>query len=408
MVLLVAGFLAATTSPLQAQEPTEPDVVELVMFYGDGCPHCANEKVFLESLQQRYPDLHIETYEVWNDDVNLELFRQFAADHGVEARGVPTTFVAGQTWTGFSNTTGDHIETVVAALIVGLTPTAQSPTDVDVPGIGSIDIGGRSMLVATLLIGFADGMNPCSLWALSILLALVLHSHSRARVMIVGSIFLIVTSALYGAYMIGAYSALDYAGGMTWIRAIIAAVAGGFGLVHLGSYLTGKRSALSIPESRKPSMYRRMRSLADPDRSLRAVVGGTVILAIGVSLLETPCTAGLPLLWADMLAERNISAGGTALLFSVYLGVFLLDELVLFTLAVVTLRATKLQESHGRLLHLVSGSLMTTLAAAMIFDPHRLETVSGTLLVFAASIVLAALLAAIRHLKPQVHSTHPV
>lgn len=131
-----------------------------------------------------------------------------------------------------------------------------------------------------------------------------------------------------------------------------------------------------------------------------------MILAVGVSLLETPCTAGLPLLWTDMLAERDVSTGGTVFLFAVYIAVFLLDELVLFTLAVVTLRATKLQESHGRLLHLVSGSLMTTLAITMLVDPQRLETISGTFIVFIAAVGIALLLAAIRRVTTHPPTTH--
>lgn len=196
--------------------------------------------------------------------------------------------------------------------------------------------------------------------------------------------------------MVGAYSALDYASEMTWIRSVVATVAGAFGVIHLTSYVTDSRSSLSIPDSRKPPLYRRMRSLADPDRSLPTVIGGTVLLATGVSLLETPCTAGLPLLWTDMLVDRNVSTSAAVLLFSVYLGVFLIDELALFAVAVLTLRATKLQERHGRALHLISGSLMTVLAATMIFSPESLESISGTLVVFGAAGLLATLVWAIR------------
>ena len=183
---------------------------------------------------------------------------------------------------------------------------------------------------------------------------------------------------------------------MAWIRAVVAAVAGSFGVIQLRSYLTDSRSPLSIPDARKPSMYRRMRSLADPNRSLPAVIGGTVVLATGVSLLETPCTAGLPLLWTDMLADRDVSTAGAVLLFSVYLAVFLLDELVLFFIAVLTLQATRLQEHHGRALHLIGGSLMTTLAATMLLAPEYLESVTGTFAVLGAAGVLAAALWAVR------------
>lgn len=392
--LFVASWSWTTRAAAQTSSPEEP--LTLVVFHGDGCPHCARELQFLVGLQERWPDLRIEMYEVWYDESNQELFRQVAADHGFEAGSVPTTFLNGTYWIGYSDLTGEDIEAAVAAVLTEAEPEDQARSTIDVPGIGPVDVGDRSLLAATVLIGFADGMNPCSLWALSILLALVLHSGSRARIAVVGSTFLFVTSALYGTYMIGAYSALDYASEMTWIRSIVAAVAGTFGLIHLKSYVTNAKNVLSISESHKPSLYRRMRSLADPDRSLPTVVGGTIVLATGVSLLETPCTAGLPLLWTDMLADRAVSTAGAVLLFSVYLGVFLLDELALFAVAVITLRATKLQERHGRALHLISGSLMITLAATMLIVPEYLESITGTLSVIGAAGVVGAIVAAVR------------
>ncbi len=400
IVLALAGVLCAavllpagTSSALDPPRTGDSEPTELVVFHGRGCPHCASELAFLEGLQARWPDLVVTLHEVWHDEANEALFRRYASAHGIEASGVPTTFLDDRVWVGFNPSTGEDIEIVVAALEAGRRPEPEPRTEVDVPGLGVIDVGSRSLLAATALIGFADGLNPCSLWALSILLALVLHSGSRRRVLVVGAAFLAVTSALYGAFMVGAYSALDYASEMSWIRAVVAVVAGGFGVVQLRAYLTGRRSTLSIPEARKPMLFRRMRSLADPDRSLPAVLGGTVVLAAGVSLLETPCSAGLPLLWTDMLAAQDVSTGGAVLLFSLYLSVFLVDELALFLIAVLTLRASKLQERHGQRLHLIGGSLMVALAATMVLAPGYLETISGTLAVLASAGILAVGLA---------------
>ena len=58
-----------------------------------------------------------------------------------------------------------------------------------------------------------------------------------------------------------------------------------------------------------------------------------------MSLLETPCSAGLPLLWTNLLSDRGVPAGGAVVLFLLYLLVFLIDELVVFGAAVFTLRA---------------------------------------------------------------------
>jgi cytochrome c biogenesis protein CcdA len=405
--MVVAGILApGPADPVAAS--TDPPPVELTLFYGDGCPHCHAEIEFLVELQERWPELRIVAYEVWNDAANRALFQETAAAHGIDASGVPGTFVGGRAWIGFSPSIATDIEATVAALLSGTEPAEPAAATIDVPLVGDVVVGDRSLVVATLLIGFVDGVNPCSLWVLSVLLALVLHSGSRTRVFAVGSLFLVVTSALYGLYMLGAYSALDYAGEARWIRLAVAAVAGTFGVLHLKEYVTPAGPSLTISADRRPGLYRKMRGLAAADRSLPAVLGGTAALAVGVSLLETPCTAGLPLLWTDMVAQRNVPAAGAAFLFVLYLSVFLLDELVLFGAAVVTLRATKMQERHGRVLQLASGTLMLTLAGAMVFTPTALESLAGTLVVFAvaASVVgLALLVEWIRstHRHPQRH-----
>ncbi len=407
-VALVALLLVPTRAVSSPRSPVpEPDEpVVLLLFHGDGCPYCATAREFLADLEQRYPDLEIRQFEVWHDSANRDLFRRTAAEHGFEASSVPVIFVGDHWWVGFNDAIGDEIEVVVAALLRGeAAPEGEDvASTVDVPFVGDVDVGDRSLVVATVLIGFVDGVNPCSLWVLSILLALVLHSGSRGRVLAVGSVFLLITSALYGLYMVGAYSALDYAGEARWIRVAVALIAGTFGVLHLKEYVTARGPSVSIPAARKPGLYRRMRGLADVDRSIPAVLGGTALLAVGVSLLETPCTAGLPLLWTDLLAARDVSSAGAVLLFLLYLGVFLLDELVIFAVAVVTLRATKLQEQHGRVLQLASGTLMVTLAVAMVVAPRLLESVTGTIVVFGgAAAVVAAVVVAERRWPRLLH-----
>jgi uncharacterized membrane protein HdeD (DUF308 family) len=137
-----------------------------------------------------------------------------------------------------------------------------------------------------------------------------------------------------------------------------------------------------------------MRGLAAPERSMPTVLAGTAVLAVGVSLAETPCTAGLPLLWTNLLTSRGVDGVGAALLFLLYLTVFLLDELIVFGVVVVTLRSLKLQERHGKALQLVSGTLMVALALTMLISPTLLESLAGTTLVFglAAAVITVVLL----------------
>ena len=355
---------------------------ELVLFHGDRCPHCAEMRDFVAELQGRYPDLVVREYEVWHDETNARLFEETLVALGEEPRAVPTVVVGGQVIVGQSSGIDRRIEAIVADLDAGRTPTDTEEFVVDVPLIGEVDVGSGSMVGATALIAFVDGVNPCSLWVLSMLMALVVHSGSRRRVFAVGGVFLLITSMLYGLYMIGAYSTLSIVGQQAWIRLGVALVAGVFGVLHIKEHFTTAGPSVTIGAEHKPGLFRRMRRLADMDRSLPATLGGTALLAVGVSLLETPCTAGLPLLWTNLLAERGVPASGAVVLFALYLAIFLLDELVIFGAAVMTMRATKMQEHHGQVLQLIGGTLMLTLAVAMVAAPGLLESIGGTALVF--------------------------
>lgn len=395
ILLAVVAVFAPARVARAATDPGDPvpstDTVELIVFHGDGCPHCANMLAFLDELEERLPELEVVSYEVWYDKPNQAVFIETLAQLGAEPSAVPTVVVGGRVYVGYTDALADRIEQVVNELAAGLTPDEQGDFVVDVPFVGSVDVGSRSLVGATLLIAFVDGVNPCSLWVLSMLMALVVHSGSRSRVLAVGGLFLLVTSLLYGLYMLGAYSTLSIVGRQTWIRAAVALVAGVFGLFHLKEHWTSAGPSVTIPNERKPGIFRRMRVLADPSRSLPATLGGTAALAVGVSLLETPCTAGLPLLWTNLLSERDVPLSGAAVLFVLYLVVFLIDELVIFGGVVVTMRAAKMQEQHGRLLQLIGGTLMVTLAVAMLAAPELLESVVGTLIVF-GSAAMACLL----------------
>ena len=38
----------------------------LYLFWGEGCPHCAEEKEFLKLLQEQYPELEMRWFEIWD------------------------------------------------------------------------------------------------------------------------------------------------------------------------------------------------------------------------------------------------------------------------------------------------------------------------------------------------------
>lgn len=402
---------APTPRAVAAASDTDllPDA-DLVLFWGDGCPNCAKEKDWLEDVKEQYPDLTVELIEVWNDADNRELFQAVGEELGFEAGSVPTTVIGERVWIGWTQPIEQDMSSALALVERGDAPpagvfgtsgagtcsdetlqcsTAEPELTIDVPFVGEVSLGGKSLLVSTIIIGFVDGINPCSLWVLSVLLTIVLRTASRPRVIAIGTTFLLITAVMYGLYMAAFYSALTVVGFLGFIQVAVALIAGIFGIVSVKDYFAFKQGlSFTISDKAKPGIYQRMRDAAG-HRALIPALGATVVLAVGVSLLETPCTAGFPVLWTGMLQANGVGGAETVALFVAYMIPFLLDEFLVFAVAVATMRASKLQQKHGELLKLFAGVTMLVLAAVMVIDATLMENPVAALLLFAGAFGLA-------------------
>jgi hypothetical protein len=280
---------------------------------------------------------------------------------------------------------------------------------IDVPLLGEVDVQGRSLALTTVFIALVDGFNPCSLWVLTVLLALVLHTGSRRRVAFIGGTFLVVTTLIYGLFIVGIYSALSFVGALGWIRGVVAVFALTFGLVNVKDYLWFKVGpSLTIADEHKPGIFRRARGLVRPGISLPAAMVGAGVMAAGVALVEIPCTAGFPVIWSDLVNAAGASRATFAVLLGLYLLIYLFDELLVFGAAVVTMRVTKLQERHGRVLKLVGGMVMITIAVTILVAPEAMDSPTGVLRVFGAALAASALVAAIDRIVRKTGDRAPV
>lgn len=270
---------------------------------------------------------------------------------------------------------------------------------IDVPVVGEVNVGDHSLLVSTLLISFVDGVNPCSLWVLTVLIALSLRHNSRKHTLVIGGTFIFVTALVYALFIGGLFTVFTFVGFAPWIRVAVALVAGFMALVSIKDYFWFKQGlSLTIPDSKKPGIYAGMRRVLEKGDSWPALIGATTVLAAEVSLVEFGCTAGFPVLWTNLLQSREAGVVTFLGLLLVYMVIYQLDELAIFLTAVLTLRATRLQEKQGRILKLGGGMLMLALAAVMIIDPEIMSTVTGSVAVFAGAMAVSTLVVLVHKL----------
>jgi thiol-disulfide isomerase/thioredoxin len=422
--LLVLGIvlglgLLLLPSEVQAHAPEAETKIIVYFFWGDGCPHCAAEKPFLEEMKKKYPQLEVRAFEVWYNSTNQALMEKMCTAYGFDPKAVPTTFIGKKYWIGFTDTYKKEIETAIAActtttctdagagIIPGVAvPVTQPPTPAtstnqvsetddyfDIPFVGTIDLKAQPLIVSTLLISFIDGFNPCSIWVLTMLLALTLHTGSRKKIAIIGLVFLTVTAGVYALFILGLFSLFTVVSFVGWVQVLVSIVAFFFALVNIKDYFFYKEGvSFTISDKDKPGIFSKIRRVLDASDNFWSMVGATVVLAAGVSLVEFSCTAGFPVLWTNLLASQQVTGVTFVLLLIVYLIIYQLDELVIFFSAVYTLKAQKLEEKYGRMMKLIGGTLMLTLAIVMLIDPSIMSSISSSLIVFAAAFAVAFLI----------------
>lgn len=273
---------------------------------------------------------------------------------------------------------------------------ALGATGVSLPVSGELDPEEESLLVSTLLIGLVDGFNPCSLWVLTVLLGVTVRA-GREKVLAVGLTFLSVTALIYGLFIAGVLSVFSYVSHLDEIRLAVAGFALAFGVVSVKDFLAPDWGfSFSIPESHRPGLYDRIRTVLRTD-GLLSTVGATALLAAGVALLELPCTSGLPLAWSNLVAASDPSTPVYVGLLATYVLTYLSVELVIFGVAVVTLDRIRYDKRRGRALKLLAGTVMLGLGGALLVDPTVIENVRAMVGLFAGAVGTTALVSWLFH-----------
>lgn len=103
-----------------------PNKTLIYLFWGDGCPHCETVKPILREMAQRYPNVEVREYEVWYQPENEDLFVKMAAAFGFEPHVVPTIFLGGHYWEGFSEQDKADMESMLAVCTQAGCPDAGS------------------------------------------------------------------------------------------------------------------------------------------------------------------------------------------------------------------------------------------------------------------------------------------
>jgi len=389
-VIIILLITAVSGMSVGANENAGIDENAGTVYYFWGyCPTCSKPEEHVH-LFDDYP-VKVEIYEVFQDDEGRKKYEQISEELGIEVRGFPTLVFRDQFWLGFSEAVQeDIINAIETNLEEG--EAADRSNVLNLPFIGEVDLYASPILLSTFIIAFLDGFNPCSLFVLTFLLAIIIHSASRKRIFLVGFTFLLVTSAVYGLFILGILNIMVFVAQLFWISYIVAAVVIFLGLVAIKDFILFKEGlTFSIPEKYKSRYYQQVRKIFYTE-SVIPMITATAVMALGIALVELPCTAGFPFIWSSLIAELDPGLTYFITLFLVYIITYLSVELIIFFVAVIRLRSIKMTEERGRLLKLIGGSLMLVLGLILMIDPTYMESMIGIIAAFGATAALVLFL----------------
>ncbi|MFM1997900.1 MAG: hypothetical protein RLZZ111_2287, partial [Planctomycetota bacterium] len=104
-----------------------------------------------------------------------------------------------------------------------------------------------------------------------------------------------------------------------------------------------------------------------------AALAAAFALAVLVNVVELLCTAGLPALYTQVLAQQGFATPVRYGFLGLYIAAYMFDDAVMVGIAVATLSRMKLEETGGRWLKLVSGAVILCLGIVLLLRPDWLS-----------------------------------
>ncbi len=391
--LLVFLLVFSFVRPVEA---LEDDTVTLYLFYGAGCPHCAEEREYLEKLKEKY-DFEVVLYEVWKNADNQKFLTQVKEQMEISRSGVPVTIVGDMVIVGYGGSAEGKIEraikfykeneyvdqiqnikdgTYVKSEEQSEFEKAEEKLDgevsVQVPVVGKINLKNVSLTTSALVLGLIDGFNPCAMWVLLFLLSVLIGMKNKRRMWIIGLTFIGSSAFVYMLIMLSWLNIVVSVSTSIIVRNIIAVVALLGGIVNLINYFKSKDGGCSVvSEKKRKTVFSWIKEFTH-EKSLILALIGTVALAFAVNIVELACSAGLPVVYTQLLAINDISGIGAVFYVFIYILFFLLDDLIVFFVAMYTMEVSGISTKYSKYSHLIGGIIMILMGVLLIFKPEWL------------------------------------
>ena len=115
----------------------------------------------------------------------------------------------------------------------------------------------------------------------------------------------------------------------------------------------------------------KVKQIVSEKRFAIAIVG-VMLLAASVNIIELLCSVGIPLIFSQVLSMNNLTSFEYMLYMLTYITFFLIDDIIIFAIAMSTSKITAISTKYTKYSHLVAGILMLIMGVLMLIKPELL------------------------------------
>lgn len=350
-VLWIIVFLVGIVSVSSAQD--------YILFYGNGCPHCANVEQYFKN-NQIAKKFDLVQKEVFFNKTNLNEFNGYLEKQKLTYDNIGVPFLVINSGTDCSYVNGDtNIIDYFSGKLAQITAAACKDTALS-GGVHPVEKSLKqrlSFFAIMLPAAISDSINPCAFAVMLLLLTSILSRHqSRRKTLLAWAMFALAVFLTYLAMGVWLFSALATASNTFVLKLIVGILWLVVWLANLKDYFRyGKRFVMEVPFSRRPKMQDLIYKVSSPIWAFA--------IGILVSLFLLPCSSGpyFTILWFMSAQSKELNLRWYIYLI-VYNLLFVLPMLVIaimvsFWYASVD-KLAKIKHEKTKLIHLIVGVLM--------------------------------------------------
>lgn len=366
--------------------------LNIYLFYGDGCPHCRDEEKWFETYLKKNEFIKMHRYEIWYSKDNQEKYSKVHEILNDTSSGIPYLIIGETVITGFDEEiTPERIKNAIeyykninykdkVGIYLGIveeknesdTKIDYEETEVDIPIIGKKKIKEVSIGLSAIIIGLVDGFNPCAMWILLFLISMLLGMKNRKRMWTLGITFLISSALVYFLFLISWLNLAVFLNKILYIRVAIAFVAVLFGVLQVNSFFFKKDDGCEVVDTKNRKKIIKSIQKIVKEKSFILALLGIILLAASVNIIELLCSLGLPVMFTQILTINEVGKIGQILYSLLYILFFMIDDIVIFIIAMKTLEIKAISNKYGKYSHLIGGLIMITIGILMIYKPEWL------------------------------------